>query len=66
MLSHPYLVREKRVMIGASFGLSDVRYGEVTCDDALKRADEALYRAKGASVIECAPASDMGPMRRWG
>ncbi|UHS63230.1 diguanylate cyclase [Agrobacterium vaccinii] len=65
LLSHPYFVREKRLITGASFGLSEVRHGEVTCDDALKRADDALYRAKGASVIECAPASDMGPMRRW-
>lgn len=62
LLSQPYLVNERRVIIGASFGLSEVGNGEVTCDEALRRADEALYRAKG-KVID-APAGDMEPMRR--
>ncbi len=47
-LSQPYLVQEKAMIIGASFGLSGVSDGETNCDEAFRKADEALYDAKNA------------------
>lgn len=45
-ISQPYLIQEKPMVIGASFGLSVVPAGETSSDAAFRRADEALYRAK--------------------
>jgi diguanylate cyclase (GGDEF)-like protein len=47
LLSQPYVLDGTEALVGASFGLGEVppSAGE-SCDDALKRADGALYAAK--------------------
>lgn len=55
--------------VTASFGVSGVGLGETTLDPALRRADQALYQAKGAGrnccVVKAAPAAT-GPAARAG
>lgn len=50
LLSQPYLLGDVNAVIGASFGLAEVQTGDgETCDEALRRSDEALYEAKAIS-----------------
>lgn len=67
LLAQPYSVNATLMDVGASFGLSGVIEGEVSCDAALRRADEALYRAKveGRGKIMTA-TSTIEPARRFG
>ncbi|MDM9622634.1 diguanylate cyclase [Rhizobium sp. S96] len=47
LLSQPYVLDGIEASVGASFGLGEVPPGAgESCDDALKRADGALYAAK--------------------
>ncbi len=47
LLSQPYAIGEVEASVGASFGLGEVSADAAeTCDEALKRADDALYAAK--------------------
>lgn len=45
-LAQPIALSGGEVLIGASFGIRQVENRQTTCDDALKSADTALYRAK--------------------
>ncbi len=45
-LSQPITLSGGDVLIGASFGIRQIEDRETSCDDALKAADAALYRAK--------------------
>ncbi len=46
-VSQPYRLSEGNVVIGASFGIAEVPLGSgETCDEALRRAGQALYHAK--------------------
>lgn len=66
-LSQPYLVQDKTMIIGASFGLSGTSDGETTCDVAFRNADEALYRAKNARRDRLSmPPLESEPARRFG
>lgn len=48
ILSQPYPLSAGKMVIGASFGIADVTSGGgETCEEALRRADQALYQAKG-------------------
>lgn len=60
-LSTPVALSGTIVKVGASFGLCEVaRHSDASCDDALRKADSALYEAKalgrGNVIIAGAPA----------
>lgn len=63
-LAKPYAISGQKVTIGASFGLSEVSGRDVSCEEALRRADLALYRAKKALSARPEPMSDRETMRR--
>jgi len=68
LLSQPYLLDGVKAVVGASFGVAEVLAGAgETCDEALRRSDEALYEAKakapGAVVVAhrvCEPIRAFG------
>ncbi len=49
--------------VTASFGVADIRWDEPSADDALRRADEALYRSKhnGRDRVTVAAANSVAP-----
>lgn len=67
LLSEPYPVHETLLVVGASFGLSGRLTGELSCDEAFRRADEALYRAKVAGRGKVMTSTcEVEPARRFG
>jgi diguanylate cyclase (GGDEF)-like protein len=64
LLTQPYRLADAEVSIGASFGLGEMRVGTgETCDQLLKRADEALYKAKARGRGSVVRSSDLGDDR---
>ncbi|WP_205910615.1 GGDEF domain-containing protein [Rhizobium sp. P44RR-XXIV] len=64
VLSNPYLLDGVEVVVGASFGMTDIpaRSGR-SCDAVLKAADEALYQAKARGRGHVIVSSDRGQVR---
>ncbi|QFY63250.1 diguanylate cyclase (plasmid) [Rhizobium grahamii] len=63
LLSQPYVIDDVEAQVGASFGLGEVQVGGgETCDQALKRADAALYaaKAKGRGIVVTSAMSSEG------
>lgn len=58
-LSKPIALPACSATIGASFGISELLDRSTNCDDALKAADAALYRAKAAGRGGVVTASEM-------
>ncbi|WP_162718069.1 diguanylate cyclase domain-containing protein [Rhizobium sp.] len=62
ILSQPYPLSAGKVVIGASFGIAEVTNGGgESCEVALRRADQALYQAKGTGRgnVVSATANDL-------
>jgi len=57
-LSQPITLSVGDVLVGASFGIRQVEDRQTTCDDALKSADTALYRAKASCRGDVVVASE--------
>ncbi len=51
--------------VTASFGVSEIAWDETSAEDALRRADEALYRSKhrGRNCVTMAPAGKLASLR---
>lgn len=60
ILSLPFELSECTPSVGASFGLTIVHDGNLSCDDALKLADASLYRAKSSPRVGRYPMNTAG------
>jgi len=67
-ISAPYQIDGQKVMIGISVGILLAEAGSITWQTALKKADEALYRAKdrakGSYEIVVWPGQEEQPCKR--
>jgi diguanylate cyclase (GGDEF)-like protein len=50
-LSHPFRIDERTVLVGASIGLASASLSEFDAGEMMRRADVAMYAAKGAGKM---------------
>ena len=47
LLAEPFTIRGRGVLVGASIGLATRTHSSMTVDELIRRADIAMYTAKG-------------------